>query len=99
MPLKRVTTREFLRNINSMTEPVEVYSRATLKGTWHPATTWGTDLVQAGKTKRAAVPHSEPSVQLGADVEVPSESGGSFGTPSPRRGHRPWSEVKRVKDA
>lgn len=38
--MKRVTTREFLRNINSMTEPVEVYTRATLKGTWLPNTTW-----------------------------------------------------------
>lgn len=36
MAMKRVTTREFLRNINSMTDPVDVYSRAELKGTWLP---------------------------------------------------------------
>jgi hypothetical protein len=35
--VKRVSTREFLRNINLMTDPVEVYTRAEHKGTWLPA--------------------------------------------------------------
>jgi hypothetical protein len=37
--IKRVSAREFLRNINAIHEPVEVYKRDALKGTWYPSMT------------------------------------------------------------
>lgn len=97
MPMKRVTTREFLRNINTMTEPVEVFTRSTLKGTWYPSnTTWGTDLesgasIAAIREAHARVfapaeptaPTSEPR-SVGADAGTPNEpSAGSFGVSRP----------------
>jgi len=68
--MKRVSTREFLRNINSMTEPVEVYSRSQLKGTWLPNTTWSTDMSNISHliTPTLGVPNSDPAV-VGADAE------------------------------
>jgi len=55
--VKRVSTREFLRNINKMREPVQVYSRATLKGTWLPGDmTWPTEQ----HLSLEAIPTSEP---------------------------------------
>lgn len=74
--MKRVSTREFLRNINAMTEPVEVYSRQTLKGTWLPNTTWSnipdvpirTTLESIAAARQKATPSSDP-VTVGADDE------------------------------
>jgi len=87
--MKRVTTREFLRNINAMTEPVEVYSRQALKGTWLPNTTWTTDMSVARETVSALlagfreIPSSDPAI-VGADA-APDVSGGTSGASRPIR--------------
>lgn len=78
MPIiKRVTTREFLRNINDMTEPVEVYTRNDLKGTWYPAdtSTWA-------NLEPTFIPVSEPIGGLRADSGASKELG-TFGAARP----------------
>lgn len=67
MEYRRVTTREFLRDINSMTEPVDVYTRSKLKGRWIPA-----------ESLPASQSISRPSR---ADVGTPASGG--FGVPRP----------------
>lgn len=89
MALKRVSTREFLRNINSMTEPVEVYTRSTLKGTWYPSgITWTTDMEAAGASIKAirqahaqVFGSAEPTAATSAPRSVGADAGGTPNAP------------------
>jgi hypothetical protein len=94
MALKRVSTREFLRNINDMTEPVAVYTRSTLKGTWYPGDlTWTTDMEAAGtaiqsiREAHAQVFGTEPTVPTSEPRSVRADAApsaiGAFGASRP----------------
>lgn len=103
MPIKRVTTREFLRDINSMTEPVEVYTRSTLKGTWLPNTTWSTDLEAAGASIGAlreavgAAAQADPSVPTSEPRSVRADAGGTPNAVSAFGASRPAPKPAKKK--
>lgn len=100
--LKRVQTREFLRNINAMTEPCEVYTRSELKGTWYPGQTTHSD-AKTMDTLRAFVTATNMIITSSpargsrrtarARPVLDPEAAGSFGVARPAP--KPISKRKR----